>query len=244
MFDLEQTQFIDSVYYTIFDCSQLLGIEGDYSLCEGDSLLLEAIADSALAYRWSVEDSLMHEGQVFSYLPEEGLYSVKLEVINPVCQVNESKSVSIYPLPSGEIVFQDPLLFIPGAAACQWYFNDQSVENNFAPQLPMMGDGIYRARIIGEGNCESWTSEFVVNRVDEFEATVQCYPNPATHELRIASTKALHSLKLTDMMGHVVWQQDSSRQQHIIDVSGFARGCYCLQIETPTQLICRSIMLE
>ncbi|MFN5619836.1 MAG: LamG-like jellyroll fold domain-containing protein [Flavobacteriales bacterium] len=244
VFDLEQTQFIDSVYYTIFDCSQLLGIEGDYSLCEGDSLLLEAIADSALAYRWYVEDSLMHEGQVFSYLPEEGLYSVKLEVINPVCQVNESKSVSIYPLPSGEIVFQDPLLFIPGAAACQWYFNDQSVENNFAPQLPMMGDGIYRARIIGEGNCESWTSEFVVNRVDEFEATVQCYPNPATHELRIASTKALHSLKLTDMMGHVVWQQDSSRQQHIIDVSGFARGCYCLQIETPTQLICRSIMLE
>jgi hypothetical protein len=104
VFDLSETQLIDSAFHTIYNCAQLPEITGDFMLCEGDSLHLQAMADSALTYRWYVEDSLMSTGNTFSDLFGQGEYTIGLSVSNPVCEVVYSKSVVIHAIPTGEIV--------------------------------------------------------------------------------------------------------------------------------------------
>ena len=244
VFDLSETLLIDSAYHTIYDCNRLLGIEGDNTLCEGDSLHLEAQADSAATFRWFVEDSLITTGRTFSNLLDQGQYIISLFVSNPVCEVNDSKEVNVYPLPVGEIHLADTTLSVSGIDSCQWYFNNTPLENQTDIILPLQGDGVYQALLFGEGDCASWSNEFVVNNVAEKTEKIDCYPNPATHILQLSTSSPFRTLRLSDMMGVIVWQSSSTMQQQCIDVSSYSRGCYCLQVEYEGHTSSQRIVLQ
>lgn len=244
VFDLSETRLIDSAFHTIYDCNSLLGIAGDFTLCEGDSLFLEALADFATDYRWYVEDSLITTGRYFSNVMVHGQYDVALSVSNPVCEISDHKQVSIYPLPVGEIILMDSALTIVGNDSCQWYFNNIPLANQTEAQLPLLGEGIYRARLFGEGGCENWSNEFVVNNIGLFDDKTTCYPNPASNLLHVNSTAPVYTVRLTDMMGAIIWQSNSCAQRQTIDVSGIARGCYCIQVEYATHSTCQRVILE
>lgn len=244
VFDLSETQLIDSAFHTIYDCTQLPEITGDFMLCEGDSLHLQAMADSALTYRWYVEDSLMSTGNTFSDLFGQGEYTIGLSVSNPVCEVVYSKSVVIHAIPTGEIVLAGSFLLLSGADSCAWYYNNLAVNSPLGNELPLLGDGMYRAQIFGEGDCASWSNEFVVNNLNVHSREQLCYPNPATHTLHLMTNTAGGSVQLMDMVGRVAWEGVIAQRQQVIDVSGLVRGCYSLVVKTGEQTTINRIVLE
>ena len=244
VFDLSETQLIDSAFHTIYDCTQSLGITGNFSQCEGDTVHLQALVDSALDYSWYVEDSLVSTGPAFSNLFTPGEYTITLAVSNPVCDMIDSKHIVIHATPNADIVLSGSTLTISGADSCAWYYNNMPVNSPLGNELPLMGDGVYRARLFGQGDCESWSNEFVVNNLDVLSREQRCYPNPATHSLYLMSGTAGGSVQLMDMFGRVVWEGVISHRQQLIDVSELARGCYSLVVKTGEQSTIKRIVLE
>jgi uncharacterized repeat protein (TIGR01451 family) len=61
------------------------------------------------------------------------------------------------------------------------------------------------------------------------------YPNPATNQVSISvqnSTDAIAEIRLTDMLGKVVFQQKVTHTQTTIDLSGLSKGVYMLEVQT------------
>jgi uncharacterized repeat protein (TIGR01451 family) len=61
------------------------------------------------------------------------------------------------------------------------------------------------------------------------------YPNPATNQVSISvqnSADAIAEIRLTDMLGKVVFQQKGTHTQTTIDLSGLSKGVYMLEVQT------------
>ena len=186
----------------------------------------------------------MSTGSTFSDLFGQGEYTIGLSVSNPVCEVVDSKSAVIHAIPTGEIVLAGSFLLLSDADSCAWYYNNLAVNSPLGNELPLLGDGMYRAQIFGEGDCASWSNEFVVNNLNVHSREQLCYPNPATHTLHLVTNTAGGSVQLIDMVGRVAWEGATSQRNNVIDVSGLARGCYSLVVKTGEQTTINRIVLE
>jgi uncharacterized repeat protein (TIGR01451 family) len=61
------------------------------------------------------------------------------------------------------------------------------------------------------------------------------YPNPSTNQVSISvqnSTDAIAEIRLTDMLGKVVFQQKGTHTQTTIDLSGLSNGVYMLEVQS------------
>jgi hypothetical protein len=150
----------------------------------------------------------------------------------------------VLPLPSGEILLANNMLSVIGVDTYEWYYNQSPIGYGDNAPLPIEGDGVYQAMLIGEGDCTGWSNEFVVNNLEVLSREQHCYPNPATHSLYLMSGTAGGSVQLMDMFGRVVWEGVISQRQQMIDVSELARGCYSLVVKTGEQSTIKRIILE
>lgn len=228
VFDWDQTVLIDSMHHTIFDCGQLPGIMGDFVFCEGDSVYLHAEGDTTLNYRWYIEDDFMAIGPSLASVLQAGEYQVQLHVEHPLCIANDTKSVTVYPLPEGEIIWTDSMLIINANYSCQWYFNGGLLPGAVGQQLVPAEDGVYRVHMVGAGGCSGWSQEFVVSGLEELETYLNIYPNPASIVCFAELPVGMDELRLIDSRGAVIWQSATVQSKVRIDVSQFASGLYLL----------------
>lgn len=101
---------------------------------------------------------------------------------------------------------------IPNTAQIYFDFNDAIVTNTFETEF------------VATLGVADFTAENLI-----------IYPNPATHQVSISvqnSADAIAEIRLTDMLGKVVFQQKVSQTQAKIDLSGLSKGVYMLEVQT------------
>jgi hypothetical protein len=73
---------------------------------------------------------------------------------------------------------------------------------------------------------------------------VLAYPNPAGNKLTVQCQTGGTKLTLTDVLGKTVYSTQVEESKHSIDVSGYPRGLYLLQIQDASGIITKKITLE
>lgn len=92
----------------------------------------------------------------------------------------------------------------------------------------------------------------VVLEADETQAytigeliTVNIFPNPATTGITIISNQeALEQVKMFDMQGRLVYEQQECGHRYTLDVSGLEAAMYLLQLKTAGQLSTHRILVQ
>ena len=86
---------------------------------------------------------------------------------------------------------------------------------------------------------------FIKNAVGSIAgSTLQAYPNPARHAVRVAGLSGRSDLILRDMSGQTVLQQTTDKQETTLDVSALPRGMYFLHLNGNGGAAARKIVLQ
>lgn len=67
---------------------------------------------------------------------------------------------------------------------------------------------------------------------NDFKKMVTIYPNPVDHILNIQNSIEIQSLKITNLLGKVIYSDDTSKNYSTIDVSHLSTGIYILSIHS------------
>ena len=82
------------------------------------------------------------------------------------------------------------------------------------------------------------------NALEKHEDRVALYPNPATHEVRIASLEPMHRVDLLNQHGQLVWSQRNIGGYHLqVDLGGFRNGLYVVRIETDAGVVIKKLQV-
>ena len=244
VFDMSDTHSVESIFHTLYDCNRLIGIEGNYQYCEGDSVRLEATALDAQSYNWYLGDSLIAIGRIMEAMYTQGAYTFGLQVTDSLCSVSDYKSVEVFPLPSGQITWVDNMLVASCNGTCTWYHNGAPMNVMMSDTVEMVGDGIYTVLLQGQGGCTSWTDAFIIDHVDEPSTSFLIYPNPTATTVNIDLLGGVFDITLTDAAGREVWRGLRQQQRVLLDVTSYAQGVYHLYIAGQGAVHHRMVVVE
>ena len=144
-----------------------------------------------------------------------------------------------------------------------WDFGDGATSNLNHPSHTYSENGSYTVTlyityvfdlgVYGVLNCNSTTSESVMitdivpSSINELEAvSVLIYPNPASNNLTIdvGDLNGVNTtIKLYDSSSKIVFEKLTTSTL-MIDVSGFAKGMYSLELATDEQVLRRPVFIK
>jgi hypothetical protein len=95
------------------------------------------------------------------------------------------------------------------------------------------GIGKLRASTFGRGMWESdLYAPSAIAEPNPAASGITIFPNPAVNTLNIQSTGTpLGTVRITDISGRIVHEFSTPESSTIIDISGFAAGCYFIQVQ-------------
>ncbi len=209
---------------------------GTVSLCDGQVLLVEAIADADVQYMWYYNGQIM-EGEFGTAIEvmEGGEYSIVVLNDNgcsnsEVTQV-ELVSVSTPIIVDGGITADGQLLLTDDASGHQWYLNGQEISGATGNSYLATEDGVYTCIAI-EDVCESPLSagfEVVLGGVLEESIALKLYPNPAQDFIVFERTLLTGStFSIYDVAGRKVLSGVTTSARVKVDISALNTGWYRL----------------
>lgn len=71
-----------------------------------------------------------------------------------------------------------------------------------------------------------------ISGVQEDAGTVSAYPNPFTDNLTVKSKSALQNIKVTNLLGEVVYEEKTRGTRKQVDLSGLDSGVYLVRVKT------------
>ena len=249
---------------TVKDCGVgVTTISGDSILCKGDSLLL---SDATTGGTWSssnVSVATVGSGSGMVTGLSSGTavitYSVGGGYVTKTMMVNPSPAVITGGGVFGDFlcVFSLPTTLSDTVSGGIWSSSNNSVASvgsttgivtyvgsswGLDTIFYTISSGCYTSILIG--GCEGVATP----RGNSDRITL--FPNPAKDELTITSSGKISGIKLTNLLGQIVysWQLASGSQQVQVDVSAFPAGVYFVKINGPSagsgQVIVRKFVKE
>nr|HPR61249.1 T9SS type A sorting domain-containing protein [Prolixibacteraceae bacterium] len=76
------------------------------------------------------------------------------------------------------------------------------------------------------------------------ERNVRVYPNPAVATIAVTGIETGTCVKLIDLAGSTVFEQQTTGNEQNIDVSNLRRGCYFVVVEHNAILDSRKVILK
>jgi hypothetical protein len=209
---------------------------GTINLCEGQTLLFEAIAEANVQYTW-YSNGLPIEGEFGTTIEvlEGGEYSIIVLSDNgcsnsAMAQV-ELVSVSTPIIVDGGVTSDGQLLLTDEASGHQWYLNGEEISGATGNSYVATENGIYTCIAI-EDICESTLSagfEVVLGGVLEGSIALKLYPNPAQDFIVFECT--LHTgsaFSVYDVAGREVLRGVTTNARTTVDISNLGAGMYRL----------------
>ena len=83
-----------------------------------------------------------------------------------------------------------------------------------------------------------------VGIVQNNEADISVFPNPASSEINISSKGKIADIVLSDMQGRILYHSTNASEVYNIDISGFGRGIYLLSLRYNGENITRKVVLN
>lgn len=106
---------------------------------------------------------------------------------------------------------------------------------------------VYQDGFKANGDTLTWYVNAGTVGVEEisFDSPVKAYPNPVKNKLNISlSYFGEASLSITDVRGRLIHEISHASQLNSIDVSGFEKGCYILNVVTADKRYYKKIIIQ
>lgn len=197
-------------------------------------------------YRIEVDTCEMYIWNGVEYT-ETGLYYNTFEAANG-CDSTVTLVLRVHALPSlsisgefwvAEGVRDSTTLWAWGGSSYLWSTGDTTHYIVVSPEH----DSTYYVTAYNIWGCSVTEAVTVVNAtgVAENAINLDVYPNPVRQTLHIAATE-VKSMRLSDMLGQILFEQQTTDDNTQIDMSGFAPGTYLLHVTTSQGAAVRKIV--
>ncbi len=220
-----------------------ISLGGAAEICQGDSVLLRCMSDTALSYTWYRNGSAlenMHDSII--YVKETGAYTLNVERNEACTGSSDPVNITSNSLPEISVSLNVNILSAPeDFQNYQWYHNDVLIQdaNNFS--LAANKDGEYSVRVTDTKGCMQ-TSDPVgylaVQAVNLQAGKFQVYPNPTNDWITFRIPEKLRStdlyISILDLNGRYILKSikmDIHNNETSIHIGQYADGIYNYIIE-------------
>lgn len=223
----------------------------DVSICVGQSTVLSATYQNAVAFSWSTGSS----SSSISVSPvSTSSYIATVKATQDVCIIRDTVKVTVNPLPDPfftRVINGTTVQFntVNSYPSYFWRFGDGATSTLQNPSHTYAATGIYYASLTVNNsfNCSAVKRDTfnliitAVNNTISFADKIEVYPNPADDEatLFIKSNKtATFTIRLSDVSGKVITTKvfkSVSTVHDKIDLSAVSSGIYFLQIQSENE---------
>ncbi|MBN4072144.1 T9SS type A sorting domain-containing protein [Flavobacteriales bacterium AH-315-E23] len=241
---------IDSVTITV-NSPPTVNILGNTSICEGESTIL--IASGGSSYLWNT--GVITDSITLSPTTTTG-YNVSV-TDSSGCTDIDTVTVVVNPNPAKPTISVNGNTFTSSVTATsyQWFFNGDSIPGETGKFFTATQSGFYAVVIVDNNGCSAMSDDLNFTYIGiqkialGFDITV--YPNPNRGEFAVEiQVKQVQEIELRifNLVGQVVFEdvmkQYAGTYHKLIDLRGYAKGTYELQIQTGTGAVNQSIIVE
>lgn len=225
VFDLNPPISTNTCFNTIMDCSVLSGLNSNTDeLCANDTFVVWSEGVWIDQYEWYLDNQLITEEPLFATSNlATGFLEFFLQTSNPICLVEESKSVQVFELPVNNILMTDEEVIALGTGTPVWFVDNRLI--NFAgDSLKFSSNGWYCLQKISEHGCSS-----DLNCVDHQFSQMEIFPTPSEGKVTVRIPDETGMFELYDMNGKLIRQ---ARIEHLnfLDFSELTNGLYYARI--------------
>lgn len=214
--------------------------------CEGESGLLTA--EGGLSnYLWNTGDT----GPTLAAI-EPGIYSAQANDNIGCLQVSNAVYLDFLESPDMPILIleEETLSTATNADAWQWYLNDEAVADATEPSLMLSELGVYTLEATGDNGCSIFSEPYfygVANTEGQNEYALLAYPNPALNSFTLRANVELSELRIVDLSGKIVLQQNLSLQageRSEINVQLLSAGIYIVSMRHGNEMHYLKLAIE
>lgn len=208
----------------------------DTSVCEGDSIMLNANA-SGIPVAWLPANGISNLTATTPWASPTTTttYVVSATSFNG-CSATDSTAVTVLPAPSTSgISLAGNTLILQPAIAADWYLNGALVSTAAAPEYVPVQNGTYEALVTGANGCSTWSAAFEVVNVGiarhAATAVISLFPNPTTGQFTLAhSAQLAFTFEVYNSVGQRI-AAGNSQSDRTVDLSSFSSGTYFVRIQ-------------
>jgi glucose/arabinose dehydrogenase len=239
----------------------LLNSQNSYTICEDESLMLEALFHPDLTYKWRKDGQEILGADAHTYLvTESGNYSVLVAdptIINSFADSTTEILVTIIESSTALLAQNNYTADIEDDAfsidtiVSGGVFSGNGVDVNgvFDPSLVTPGtyEIIYTVTTNG---CPQRDTAFVevtttVGIIQKNKTnTVSIYPNPSNGSMSINSSLIIKTISITDIMGKEVHTSNPNSFNKKLTLNNISKGMYFVKIETQSGSNINRIIIE
>jgi hypothetical protein len=210
----------------------------DQSVCEGESLLLNAESDESVSWSNGIENGT-------SFIPEYNQQLIATSVSSFGCTTSDSIWIEIVALPTTDVVQSGYELTAPEGCCWQWYLNNVAIDGLTGQSITAMAEGVYYVVTTNDEGCGSTSESIVVIGIGEDEvSSLSVYPNPLKTSATILLPEGIFDLRLYDATGKLVKNYGKNQVQFILERGDFPAGNYHLSIESDARIMSLQLIIE
>ncbi len=210
---------------------------GKRTICEGDSLVLEADGFGGSQFRWSTG-----EESFAITVKEAGTYWVEATSSDSCIGRSAEVNISVVaPPPQPEITRDGFLLTASAADSFQWYKNGELIPGATGQEYQVTANGEYSVGVRNAAGCESLSDpvSVQVSSVEdgaELAGNLSVYPHPVSDQMVLQFGRELYGLgtiTLIDMEGKEVLRLEkyfNGENRKELSLQGIASGGYLLNV--------------
>jgi len=206
---------------------------------------MSALDEMVTAYEWYLNGALVSTDANYAFTSDvPGDYAVSCVRTTPLCSATSESTITNAALPgtmltvnaNGDFQASDGAQWI-------WYVDGVEVPGQTGQILPFsaLGNNLL-AEIwvvtISESGCVAQSESIVLIGVQEEEAEIRTYPNPADGYVEIRSMQSMGSVSMYSIEGTLVLHEKCNGMQHRITTTGLVQGTYVLECKDAEGNIC------
>jgi hypothetical protein len=208
----------------------------DVTICEGDSILIEASwsgGSDDLQFVWS--NISTDTSAQFIQPTISGSYQLEVTDLLTGQIESETFQINLTNLPTPVITISNDTLFVQSGYNYQWYLDGNIIPGATNDFLVVTNDGNYTVEIIN-GICTQISSPFFfapssISNIEKENAKI--YPNPALDQfyIELNDISKLKSISIYDISGNLMKIINEKSQKTTINTTEFASGIYFIECE-------------
>lgn len=165
-------------------------------------------------------------------------YSVTVTAIGGCGEGSDTVIVVPIPAPPVPTITQNlDELTASGSGSFQWYLNGAPITGATNATYTMTQNGTYTVVVTSANGCSSTSQQFVVTNVGIHSLSVSnglmLFPNPsegANITIQLMNGTLLKTIRVSDISGRVVFEEQPNQYRRILDLSAFPKGMYLIEV--------------
>jgi len=245
----------DNIKISIGQLVPMLNYEGNKTLCQGDSLIVEPYTDFQ-TYQWKKGTDVISSSKRI-IIKESGTYSLYVANGTGCDGTSALLNVTVQPKPSKPVISTtgDSILKSSSMTGNQWYRNDTLLTGATSQGYYARISGWYKVVVSNQYGCSNASDPFPFGNpsVREYKGLTDAmiFPNPSSGQFTIRldlSDRGDMEINVTDLLGKTAYSNSIKVEKGLyvdqIDLRNNPKGIYFLRIKLGNSVLVKKLIFE